>query len=595
MRDLYRYLLPYCRRYWIVLSIGTVCVIIQNYLSVRVIELVGKSVDYIFHPDGSLGGFVWRISYIVLLAIVSALTLYYQRICIIGTSRKIEYEIRNDFFAHLCTLSPGYYDRMKTGDVISRATNDIDQVRTVLGPGIMYPIGAVVLIPFTLFAMWKSSPTVTLVSIAPVIFVPMITGLLSNLTYKRSLRVQEHYSDFSGRIHESIAGMRVVKSYAQSGHELKTLEKGNVKNARLNLRLALVQAAFDPVLLLLFVFGTLVTIWSASAYVTTDAKLIATDPRYLTKGELIAFVMLYRNLFWPILRFGWVLNIIQRASASMRRIRLIWDEKPEIRDNEETDRSLREIAGAIEFRNLTFQYPKTETPVLVDLSFAIPQGRILGIVGAVGSGKSTIAQIISRLYDPPAGKVYIDGRDIRSYPLLTLRRSVAQVFQETYLFSDTLAANIGFSQTGSPDSDSVLRSARIAAVDGEILELPDKFQTILGERGINLSGGQRQRVALARALDCDAPILILDCSFASVDTHTEEKILGELRKVMHERTTILISHRISTVQLADEILVLDEGRIAERGTHDALVALGGMYADIHNRQLLEEQINEEPA
>ncbi|MBN1867182.1 ABC transporter ATP-binding protein [Candidatus Sumerlaeota bacterium] len=593
MRDLFRLLFPYCLRHKWKYVLGAATVVLSAMLNTDAQVWIGRAVDYVFSADMRFGGIWFYVATIGGLIGGAALAQYFQRLLLIITSRNIEFEMRNDFFAHLSRLSPSFYDRMKTGDIISRATTDIDQMRTALGPGIMHPIMTLGTACVSVFAMWRMSPTVTLICFTPMLILPILVRVMANLLYTRSLRIQEHFSLFSGRIQESIAGVRVVRSFVQEGHELDTLDEMNRRNFDLNMSRARIDAAFGPILVTAFTLGIILIIWVSSRFVVSDPSMVVPGSRSLTKGQLLSFVLLYRNLFWPLMGLGWILSIYQRAAASTRRLMLIWSIPPAIADSDETDRTVERVLGEIEFRDLTFAFPKTEADALKNVSFRLPAGKTLGIVGPVGSGKSTIAHLVARLYDPPAGTVFVDGRDVRTIPLDVLRQSIGMVFQETYLFSDTIAANICFGLRGETDAQKAADAARIASVDAEIEELPAQYESRLGERGVNLSGGQKQRVSLARAIACDPKILILDDAFASVDTHTEERILGQLRDVIRQRTAILISHRISTVQMADEIVVLDGGAIVQRGRHEDLVRTEGLYADIYRRQLLEEAVDEE--
>ena len=443
MAELIRKLLPYCIRHKWTYVLGTLIVVISNFCAVRTTVWVGKTVDYILSRDATFTGALRYILFIFVFAAIAAICLYYTRILLIGISRVIEYEFRNDFFRHLTRLSAAFYDHAKTGDVISRATTDVDNVRTALGPGIMYPLNALNLIPMTLWSMLAKSHTITAVCFLPLLIVPFLVNVFSNLMYKRSLKIRENFSEFSGRIQDSIAGIRVVKSFVQSEHELDILDDFSKKNVALNMSLARLQATFFPLMIPIFISGVIIIIYMGGRFVTTDPALVGKN-NMISRGDLIAFVMLYGNLFFPVLGLGWVLSIYQRASASMHRMRLIWNQEPEITDSEETDKSLTKVTGSIEFRNLTFTYPQTESPSLRDISFRVEHGKTLGIVGSVGSGKSTIAHLIPRLYNPPPDTIFIDGVDVRKFPLSVLRGSIGFVFQETYLFSESIFKNISF-------------------------------------------------------------------------------------------------------------------------------------------------------
>ncbi|MFP4581130.1 MAG: ABC transporter ATP-binding protein [Candidatus Sumerlaeia bacterium] len=592
MRDLIRKLLPYVLKYKWMYVLGFLVVIVTNALYVRISVRIGRSIDYILAEDMQMAGLWKRVGIIAGMALVGFGAHYLQRIFLIVTSRKIEFEFRNDFFQHLMSLSPAYYDRMRTGDIISRATGDMDQIRMALGPGIMYPMSTLTLAPIAFFSMMRLSWPTALIALLPLMTIPFLVYFLARVMYLRSLRIQEHFSDFSGRIQEAISGIRVVKAFVQGKHELEVLDKMSRQNVNLNLSLARIQALFHPILIGILILGTILIIWAGGRYVTRDEAMLEQDIRLMTIGNMLTFIILYRQLYFPVMALGWVVSLYQRASASMHRILLIWNEKPAIVDTPEMNPELKSVKGEIEFRDLSFSYPKSGEQALKHINLKIPAGQTLGIVGPVGSGKSTLSYLVARLYEPPKGKLFIDGHEIHEYPLEVLRRAVGVVFQETYLFSDTIAENICFGRAEA-DKELAVRTADVASVKEDIDELPKGFDTLLGERGVNLSGGQKQRVSLARAVASNPPILVLDDAFAAVDTNTEERILGSLREVMRERTTILISHRISTVKLADHIIVLDDGAIAEEGTHEDLVELGGLYAEIHQRQLLEAAIEKE--
>jgi ATP-binding cassette subfamily B multidrug efflux pump len=519
---------------------------------------------------------------------VRGLFLFLMRRIIIGASRDIEYDIRNDFFARLEEQPLAYYQARRTGDLMSRATNDLNAVRMMIGPAIMYSANTVLVFVIALLLMSTIDLRLTLVALIPLPFVTIAVRYFGSAIHKRFEQIQAQLSEVSAVVQEALSGVRVVRAYRQEAHESERFRKANEEYLRRNRVLIRLQGAFYPSMTLFLGFGSLLVLWLGSRDVIRQ---------HITLGEFVAFNGYLVMLAWPMIAFGWVTNILQRGFASWARMLEVIDHVPGISDATATAAGRQaSMRGAIEVRHLTFTYPGADRPVLRDVSLRIEPGQTVAFVGGTGSGKSTLISLLPRLHEPPAGTVTIDGIDIREVPLERLRRAIGFVPQEPFLFSDTIAGNVAFGAAEGAEGAEGAERAKIAAaaavarLDKDLADFPRGFETTVGERGITLSGGQKQRTALARAVMIDPAILILDDALSAVDTYTEEEILSRLRGVMRQRTSILVSHRISTVRDADQIFVLHDGRIVERGTHTQLVAHNGLYATMYRKQLLEEEL-----
>jgi ATP-binding cassette subfamily B protein len=524
---------------------------------------------------------IWAL---LLVAVIAAKGVFQflTRWIMIGISRDIEFDLRNDLFRHLEQLSYSYYQRMRTGDIMARATNDLNAVRNLLGPGIMYTANTVVISAFALAIMIHISPRLTLYTYAPLPIISIVVQYFGRRIHERFERIQASFSDISARAQENFSGARIIRAFAQEDAEIASFEKANQEYIRRSLKLVRLMGMLWPTLELLLGMAVVLVLWLGGREVLLG---------HITVGSFVAFNTYMVQLTWPVIALGWVINIFQRGTASMVRIQEIFEQKPEVADESLVvgARSNPDvpIRGELEFRHLSFSYNGTQ--VLKDINLKIPAGSSLAIVGPTGSGKSTLVSLIPRVYDAPQGAILLDGRPLREFPLDRLRRSIGFVPQETFLFSDTVRENIAFGVETSTD-EQIMEAAEGANIAHDIAAFPEKYGTMVGERGITLSGGQKQRTAIARALVRDPRIMVLDDALSSVDTYTEEKILNHLREVMHGRTTIFISHRVSTVRNADRIAVLFDGRIVELGTHDELLSLNGYYTGLYNKQLLEEEL-----
>ena len=512
------------------------------------------------------------------VALVEGLFLFLMRRTIISVSRRIEYDLRNDLFAHLQTQDQSFFHRFKTGDLMARATNDLEAVRQVVGPAVMYSINTAVSMLAFIGAMLYIDPKLTSLALLPFPVMALVVYRMAVRLREVYKGIQTQFASITSKVQENLAGMRVVKAYVQEAAEAERFGELNRQYIRKNLKMAKVRGFLWASMAFLVGVGTLIVLGFGGHLVIDGA---------ISLGEFVAFFAYLARLTWPMIALGWVINLVQQGAASMARINRVFETQPEIRDTRLTRADLTEIRGAIEFRNVSFAY--NGAPVLKNINLRIASGTTLAIVGRTGAGKTTLINLIPRLIEASAGTVLIDGHDIRTIPLKVLRRSIGYVPQDTFLFSDTIRANIDFGTEGASLAE-VERAAEMAQLKEEIESFPKGFDTMLGERGINLSGGQKQRTAIARALLRRPKILILDDALSAVDTYTEEAILQGLRQIMRQRTSIIVSHRISTVKDADQIVVLDAGEIKEQGTHEELLALDGMYADIYRKQLLEEAL-----
>ena len=581
-----RPLLPYLKKYRRGYVVGTICVFCHNGIWILFPQVIRRAVD-----DLHVGVTRHKLfTYALLLLAVAATKGIFQfltRWILIGISREIEFDLRNDLFQHLESLSYSYYQRTRTGDIMARATNDLNAVRMLLGPAIMYSANTIVFTAGALAFMLSISPRLTLYAFLPLPIVSIVIQYFGKRIHERFERIQAMFSDISARAQENFSGARVIRAYVQEEAEIASFETANREYITRSLKLVRLMGMLWPTLETMLGFAIVLVLWLGGREVLYGR---------ITVGDFVAFNTYMVQLTWPIIALGWVINIFQRGTASMGRINEILTEKPEIEDSDavraagESARStLTPLRGEIEFRGLNFAY--NGAPVLHDINLRIQAGSSMAIVGPTGSGKTTLVSLIPRIYDTTPGTVLIDGRPVCEYPLEFLRRQIGFVPQETFLFSETVRENIAFGKEDASDEE-VRTAAEAASMAGDIESFPEQYHTLVGERGITLSGGQKQRTAIARALIRNPRILILDDALSSVDTHTEDKILNHLREIMQGRTTIFISHRVSTVRNADMIAVLHSGRIVETGTHDELLALNGYYTDLYNKQLLEEELAE---
>jgi ATP-binding cassette, subfamily B, multidrug efflux pump len=577
-----RPLLPYLKKYRAGFIWGACSVLLMNGIWIQFPRVIGHAVDDL-KADVTEHKLALYALLLLGLAASKGIFQFLTRWIVIGVSREIEFDMRNDLFQHLERLSHPYYQRTRTGDIMARATNDLNYVRMLLGPAIMYSANTIVFTVGALAYMLKLSPKLTLYAFLPLPIVSIVIQYFGKQIHERFETIQAMFSEISARAQENFSGARVIRAYAQEEAEVRSFETANTEYIGRSLKLVRLMGMLWPTLETMLSLAVVLVLWLGGREVIHGRMSV---------GNFVAFNTYMVQLTWPVIALGWVINIFQRGTASMGRINEIFQEEPEIKDDPAligANGHRSTLGGEIEFRNLTFAY--NGTPVLEDIDLKIPAGTSLAIVGPTGSGKTTLVSLIPRIYDAAPGSVLIDGKPIRTFPLETLRRNIGFVPQETFLFSDTIRENIAFGKEDTTDGE-IRMAAEGANIAAEIEAFPERYDTLVGERGITLSGGQKQRTAIARAIIRDPRILVLDDALSSVDTQTEDKILNHLREVMQGRTTIFISHRVSTVRNADRIAVLHGGRIVELGTHDELIARNGYYTDLYNKQLLEEELAE---
>jgi ATP-binding cassette subfamily B protein len=574
-------LLPYLKRYRWGFVAGVFCIFLSNGAWVLLPQVIRHAVDDL-HTGVTSAKLLHFALQMLEVAAVRGVFLFLTRWIVIGISRDIEFDLRNDLFAHLETLSYSYYQRMRTGDIMARVTNDLNAVRMLLGPAIMYSANTFVFTAAALSFMWRISPKLTFYAFLPLPVVSIVIQYFGRRIHERFERIQAMFSDISARAQENFSGARVIRAYVQEEAEIESFESANQEYIARSLKLVRLMGMLWPTLELMLGLAIVIVLWIGGGEVLAGRMEI---------GGFAAFNIYMMQLTFPVIALGWVISIFQRGTASLIRLNEILQEQPLVKDEPKTnaDARGRQVEGEIEFRGLNFAYDGQ--PVLYDLNLRIPAGSSMAIVGPTGSGKTTLVNLIPRIYDAAPGMVLIDGRPIRDFSLASLRANIGFVPQETFLFSDRIRENIALGVESAADQQ-IHEAAEAANIASDIESFPEKYQTMVGERGITLSGGQKQRTAIARALIRNPRILILDDALSSVDTHTEDKILNHLREVMQGRTTIFISHRVSTVRNADRIAVLHDGRIVESGTHDELLALNGYYSDLYNKQLLEEELAE---
>ena len=597
-----RPLVPYLKRYRWAYAFGSACVLLTNAIWILFPLVIGRAADDL-HTGVTRHKLLVYAGWLLAIAVTKGIFQFLTRWIVIGISRDIEFDLRNDLFAHLERLSYSYYQRHRTGDIMARVTNDLNAVRMLLGPAIMYSANTIVYTAGALAFMISISPWLTLFTFLPLPAVSIIIQTFGRRIHERFERIQAMFSDISARAQENFSGARLIRAYVQEEAEIRAFERENKEYIRRSLKLVRLMGMLWPTLEFMLGCALVLVLWlggrevligqstlklvsnlaSPTPAVTTTLLLSGT----MSVGQFFSFITFMMQLTWPIIALGWVINIFQRGTASLIRINEIMKEEPAIQDAPEAKE--RAVTGEIEFRALTFSYDGKQ--VLHNINLLVPAGSSLAIVGPTGSGKTTLVNLIPRIYDAEPGMVLIDGCPVRDHSLASLRNSIGFVPQETFLFSDRIRENIALGVESVTDHE-ISDAANAANIAVDIEGFPEGYETMVGERGITLSGGQKQRTAIARALIRSPRILILDDALSSVDTQTEDKILNHLRDVMQGRTTIFISHRVSTVRNADRIAVLHGGRIVELGTHDELLAINGYYSDLYNKQLLEEELAE---
>ncbi|MBI3123969.1 MAG: ABC transporter ATP-binding protein [Ignavibacteriales bacterium] len=575
-----KHLNKYFRRYKTKLLLGCLFILLSNLANVYIPLNVKQGID-ILEKNGDFSIVIRLVAILLTAAFLSNLFRFFIRQTIIVVSREIEYDLRHDFWEHIQKLPLRFFQNNSTGNIMSHATNDIGAVRMFVGPSVMYSIDNGIKFILTFSVMISLSTSLTFYALIPLPLLSFVVFIVMKKMHTKYTRIQEKMSDLTTKAQENFSGIRVIKSYEREGYEISEYEKESAEYLRRKMDQVKLQAFFGPIFMMIAGLSAIIIVLIGGNMVITKA---------ISVGSIFAFMLYLMDLIWPMISFGWVASMIQQADASMKRLLKIWNEPVEISD-ENTDQRISSITGDIEFKKVSFRYGENLPWVLKDLNLSIKHGETVAFIGNTGVGKTSLINLIPRLYDVTDGTVLIDGKDVRTIPLGVLRTGIGLVPQENFLFSETLANNLMYG-LGEGNEELINKVSGIARLSKDVDTFPLGYDTILGERGITLSGGQKQRSTLARALAIDPKILILDDSFSAVDTNTEEEILRQLKEFMQDRTSIIISHRISTVKYSDKIFVLDEGRVVEEGTHDELVLRGGIYADLHTKQLLEKELLE---